>query len=122
MSFIFAAMGLCIASVHDGDTLRLCTGERVRIAGIDAPEVVDSPRCEPAQRRRLAGTKNPPWCDYAKGDASRDALSAFIASGRVSIERLGHDDYGRVLANIYVGDRDAGEHLVRLGLARRWRR
>lgn len=116
-----AAAGLCIASVHDGDTIRLCGGQRVRLAGIDAPEVYDSPRCSPAQRQRLAGSKNPPWCDDAAGARSRDALLAFIVTGRVSIERFGQDRYGRTLANLYVGDRGAGAYLISRGLARRWR-
>lgn len=118
---LVAAAGLCIASVHDGDTIRLCGGERVRLAGIDAPEVADSPRCSPLQRQRLAGARNPPWCDYRAGEASRDGLQAFLANGRVSIERVGRDDYGRTLAHIYVDDRDAGAYLVERGLARPWR-
>jgi hypothetical protein len=40
---ILAAAALCIASVQDGDTVRTCAGERVRLEGIDAPEVLDSP-------------------------------------------------------------------------------
>lgn len=67
---IFAAAGLCIASVHDGDTIRLCDGERVRLQGIDAPELADSPRCSTQQRQRLAGSKNPAWCDDAAGARS----------------------------------------------------
>lgn len=117
-----AAAGLCIASVHDGDTIRLCNGERVRLAGIDAPELYGSPRCTAPQRKRLAQSKNPPWCDYRAGEMSRDALRSFLHSGRVSIERLGMDQYGRTLANIYVNDRDAGEYLVTWDFARRWQR
>lgn len=117
-----AAAGLCIASVHDGDTLTLCTREKVRIANVDAPELVGSPRCEAQQRQRLAGSKNPAWCDYRTGEQSRDALRAFVATGRVTIERLGQDRYGRTLAQIYVGDRDAGEYLIARGLARPWRK
>lgn len=118
---MIAAAGLCIASVHDGDTLTLCTREKVRIANIDAPELRDSPRCAPAQRQRLAGSRNPSWCDYAAGEQSRDALRAILGTGPVSIERLGQDQYGRTLARIYVDDRDAGDYLVRRGLARPWR-
>lgn len=118
---MIAAAGLCIAKVHDGDTLTLCTREKVRVANIDAPELLDSPRCAPAQRQRLAGSKNPAWCDYQAGEQSRDALRAFLDTGSVSMERLGHDRYGRTLARIYVGDRDAGDYLIRRGLARPWR-
>lgn len=118
---VFAAAGLCIANVHDGDTLTLCTRETVRVANIDAPELLDSPRCAPAQRQRLASSNNPAWCYYQAGEQSRDALRSFLASGEVTIERLGQDRYGRTLARIYVGDRDAGAYLISRGLARQWR-
>jgi hypothetical protein len=108
-----AAGRLCIASVSDG--------ERVRLQGIDAPELADSPRCSPQQRQRLTGSKNPPWCDDAAGARSRDALQAFVLTGRVSIERFGQYRYGRTLANVHVGKRDAGAHLIARGLARLWR-
>ncbi len=29
-----------VCSVHDGDTLRLCNGQRIRLWGIDAPELI----------------------------------------------------------------------------------
>lgn len=118
--FLFAA-SICIASVHDGDSIRLCSGERVRLANIDAPEVYGSPRCSPEQRRKLAGSYNPPWCDHRLGEASGDALRTFLASGSLSLERLGTDPYKRTLARVSVNGRDAGEYLISLGLARRWR-
>lgn len=43
--FLIAALSLSTAnaasvcSVHDGDTLRLCSGQRIRLFGIDAPEL-----------------------------------------------------------------------------------
>ncbi|AOR79850.1 thermonuclease family protein [Novosphingobium resinovorum] len=116
-----AAAGLCVANVHDGDTLTLCNREKVRIANIDAPELRDSPRCAPQQRQRFAGSRNPAWCDYGAGEQSREALRSLLANGRVTIERLGQDRYGRTLAQIYVGDQDAGEYLIARGLARPWR-
>lgn len=87
----------CIASVHDADTVRLCNGTRVRLIGIDAPEVKGAPRCRPAQRKRLAGSRNPAWCDYAKGAKARDALRAYLKTGPVRIESRGHcrSDSGR---------------------------
>jgi len=68
---VLAAAGLCIA--HS-----LLLWERVRLAGIDAQ-----------QRPRLAGSKNPAWCEYRVGSRGRDALQAFVLTGRVSIERFG---------------------------------
>lgn len=103
-----------IAGVHDGDTLRLVTGERIRIADIDAPELRGSPSCRGYKAARH-------WCDYTLGIRSRDALRAFLATGRVRIQRQGFDRYGRTLATVTVNGRDAGAYLVGQGLARWWR-
>lgn len=108
---IAAAASICVANVHDGDSIRLCSGERIRIANIDAPEMPGSPKCESGRRG---------WCDYALAQRSRDALRAFVAKGEVSIQRQGQDAYGRTLARLRVNGRDAGEYLISAGLARRW--
>lgn len=112
---------ICIASVHDGDTIRLCSGERVRLEGIDAPEVAGSPRCSAKSRARLASSKNPAWCDSRLGLQSRDALRSFLESGSPAISRNGTDRYGRTLASLSVNGRDAGRYLVSRGLAKPWR-
>lgn len=108
------AIALCLAGVHDGDTVRACDGERIRLANIDAPELPGSERCNP---RHLRGGKNPSWCDYALGVRSRDALRAFLSRGPVMVQRHGVDRYGRTLATLSVNGVDAGEYLVGLGLA-----
>lgn len=111
---ILASSALCaLLSVHDGDSIR-CSGERIRIANIDAPEMPGSPKCEHGRRTYA-------WCDYAAGYRARDALQAFLPRGPVMIERKGSDKYGRTLALVTVNGEDAGLYLVRLGLARRWR-
>ena len=107
-----AAPSLCIGSIHDGDTIRTCTGERVRIENIDAPEMPDSPKC--TDRRRQG------WCDYGLAVRSRNELASFLKGGHVAISRSGTDRYGRTLARLLVDGRDAGDHLVELGLARPW--
>jgi endonuclease YncB( thermonuclease family) len=106
------APGLCVESVHDGDTLRTCDSEKIRIENIDAPELPGSPKC--TDRRRQG------WCDYALAVRSRAALASFLVSGPVAISRSGTDRYGRTLARLSVNGEDAGEHLVALGLARPW--
>ena len=105
-----------ICDVHDGDSVRLCSGERVRLVGIDAPELAGSSRCHPPR-----GGRNPSWCDYAAGIRARDALRAFLRSGPVRITRIGQDRYGRTLARLSVNGRDAGRYLISMGLARGWR-
>lgn len=107
-----AEPSLCIADVHDGDTIRTCDGERVRVANIDAPELRGSPKCKDPSRQG--------WCDYALAARSRDELASFLAAGSVAISRNGTDRYGRTLATLSVDGQDAGDHLVSLGLARVW--
>ena len=57
---------------------------------------------------------------YRLATESRDALQGFLAGGEVTIHRQGRDAYGRTLARVTVDGRDAGQYLVKLGLARRW--
>ncbi len=110
------ALACALLIPHDGDTLNAC-GERIRLVGIDAPELQGSARCNP---RQLRGPPNPSWCDDAQARRSRDALAGFVARGRPVIERCGMDRYGRTLARLSINGRDAGDYLVGLGLARRW--
>lgn len=112
MLALLSAAALCIDHVHDGDTLTLCGGERVRIAAIDAPEMPGSPKCAAGRRG---------WCDYRLAVSSRDELRRFLTTGPVTLHQLGRDPYGRTLARLTVNGRDAGNHLISLGLARRWR-
>lgn len=116
---LILAAAVCIDHVHDGDTLTPCTGEKIRVANIDAPELPGSPRCN---RRNLRGGANPSWCDFDLGYRSRDALISFVASGSLVINREGVDRFGRTLTTLSVNGRDAGWYLVGQGLARWWRR
>ena len=110
---VSAALILCVTvTVHDGDTLR-CNGEKVRIENIDAPELPGSPRCRDERAAKA-------WCDFQAGYASRDALSEFLRSGPVQLERLGTDRYGRTLGRVTVNGQDVGAYLVSIGLARWW--
>lgn len=95
---------LAVARVTDGDTLRLEDGRRVRLLGINAPEVAHGRN--PAERG---------------GEAARQALHELIrqAGNRV---RLAYgpdrrDRHGRTLAWVWVAEQEAGLHLVRAGLA-----
>jgi len=89
--------------VIDGDSL-VCAGERVRLAGIDAPELRGMCRYE----RRLA-------------ERARAALEAAVDGQDVVLVGEGRDRYGRLLARVYVAGRDVGAALVAEGLARKWR-
>lgn len=87
---------------YDGDTFTLGDGRRVRIAGIDAPEI-HPPRC--AEEKRL-------------GEAARAKLQQLLDSGTVTMSGSQHDQYGRDLRNVQVNGQDVGEAMMSAGLAR----
>ena len=92
--------------VWDGDTFRIGFGrqsERVRLAGIDAPEIEGRCRFEIAQAQ-----------------LAKNRLAELLSDRRVDIVRHGIDPNGRTLATIRVEGRDAGDILVAEGLARQW--
>lgn len=105
-------------SVHDGDTFR-CDGTKIRlVAGrgpIDAPEFLDSPRCEPGRDG---------WCDQAIAERARDRLATMLNNPTLQIDCGRYDRYDRALCRASVDGRDAGDTLVDEGLAKieeRWR-
>lgn len=91
-----------VATVSDGDSLRV-NGRRVRIEGIDAPEIGQSCRrgetiwdCGAEARRRLM----------------------LLTGGTTTHCRLhGRDRYGRELGICETGGRDIGREMVLSGLA-----
>ena len=112
-SHIIVSVLLCTLScepaeirVWDGDSIRLglaSDAEAVRIFNIDAPEIEGQ-------------------CAYESDLAqrSKNRLAALLAGQRVEIRRQGTDRYGRTLAALSVNGVDAGDILVREGLARTW--
>lgn len=88
--------------VHDGDTI-WWQGEKIRIAAIDAPEL------DAADPR-----------DAARAAAARARLVQLIGDRDLTVERLGHDCYGRTLAYLVIDGRRVGDQLVAEGHARRW--
>lgn len=96
-----------VRSVTDGDTLRLDSGERIRIAGIDAPESrQDQARCR---------------AEIALGDAATERARSLLDGRMVGIERVGRS-YGRTVARVTIDGRDAATTLVEAGAARWWPR
>lgn len=113
---------VCEQAIHviDGDTIR-CGRERLRLLDVDAPDNPGEGRCTPQNIRRLAASKNPPWCNAILYRRSGEELARFLSTGPIRIEAHGRDRYGRVLCRISVAGRDAGEWLVARGLARVWK-
>ena len=95
--------------VVDGDTVRIDVGggrsESVRLVGIDAPEVHGGPGGGPAHY----------------GAEARDYLKKRLDGQSVVVrlqETVSRDKYGRLLAYLYLGDReDVNLTLVRTGHA-----
>lgn len=76
------------AYVVDGDTLR-CGSERVRLLGIDAPELGRCPR----------------WrvCVWGDGQASKQSLREALRLGPVRYRPVTMDRYGRQVAVVWAG-------------------
>jgi len=96
----------CIGPVVDGNTVRLCTGEKVHVANIEAPEAPGSRACRKASRDS--------WCDERLSEKSRRMLEAFLASGAVVMTREGLSHR----ATFRVDGQDVGQFMVARGLAR----
>jgi endonuclease YncB( thermonuclease family) len=89
-------------TVVDGDTLRF-GGERVRLLGIDAPELDQT--CTDRDGKSWA-------CGAAARAKMRD-----LTRGDVACEGQRRDKYGRILANCTAGGRDLAAEMVSAGLA-----
>lgn len=85
---ILAAAALS-CTVVDGDTLR-CNDERVRLLGIDAPELPG--HCREGRH-----------CAPGDGRASKDNLERQVRGRQIRLQRFGTDHYGRTLAMVWAG-------------------
>ncbi|MCA1405229.1 thermonuclease family protein [Ensifer sp. IC3342] len=90
------------ATASDGDSLRL-GGRRIRLEGIDAPEIGQA--C-----RRGEATWN---C----GEEARERLKTLVSGLATSCRLHGHDRYGRDLGVCEAGQRDLGREMVLSGHA-----
>ncbi|RDC59807.1 hypothetical protein HME9302_00028 [Alteripontixanthobacter maritimus] len=91
-----------VTCVVDGDTVWI-DREKIRIAGIDAPET--RARCR--REKQLAS-------------AATHRLVALLNEGPIHIRRTGRDRFDRTLANLTVNGRDVGKLMVSGGYARQW--
>ena len=82
--------------IIDGDTFRLETGEKVRLIGIDAPEL-----------------------SQPGGELSREYLAHLICGKRVTLEKGSEDRdrYNRLLRFVYIDDLCINEEMIRQGYA-----
>ena len=98
---ISALLLAAAVTVVDGDTIRLGS-ERIRLLGIDAPEI--------------HGCRQGRICVPGDGEASKRSLAQMMGGG-VRVQRVGQDRYGRTLAQVYVGGRNVACEQLRRGQA-----
>ena len=89
-----AFASVAIASCYDGDTCTTTTGERIRWACIDTPELVGK-RAETSLAR-----------------AARDHLRGLVVGKKVGIRRITNDRYGRTVAELFLGTTNVQQEIV----------
>ncbi len=84
-----------IRSCYDGDTCTTTTGEKIRLACIDTPEI----------RGKRA--------DPIPAKAARDYLNGLVAGEEVQIRRITKDRYGRTVAELFINGVNIQQALVK---------
>jgi endonuclease YncB( thermonuclease family) len=92
-----------VAYVHDGDTFRCADGTRIRLSGIDAPEMPGA--CRPGRS-----------CAPGNPYQAKAALAALIDGRTVQCEPAGKS-YNRIAAWCSVGGSDLSCAMMRSGYA-----
>lgn len=92
--------------------------DSIRITGIDTPEIRPSTKKSDGTPRSERSREN----EKKAALAARDAVRKLIADNNLlfSISDVGHDKFGRVLAQVYAGDTNIAEYLIENGHAVRY--
>lgn len=109
--FIFPLTRGFVIKVYDGDTITVATllpsdvtktvyNLQVRLNGIDCPEI----KSKDSDEKECA-------------IIARDKLSGLIFNKHVTFKNIGHEKYGRILADIYVNDIFVNEWMIKEKLA-----
>jgi endonuclease YncB( thermonuclease family) len=92
---------IVIRSVIDGDTLLLNDGRKIRLLGINTPEM------------GFGGEENQPYAAAAK--AYVESLWQAKRRAKIAVGHQGKDRYGRVLAHMFFDEENVVEHLLAKG-------
>ena len=84
-----------VVRVIDGDSFETKDDRRIRLLGVNAPEL-----------------------DDCMGIKARENLKIFIEGKTVKLRDLVKDDYGRVLANVFSGGKFINQEMIRLGMGK----
>ena len=93
-----------IKNCYDGDTCTTESGEKIRLACIDAPE--------------LQG-KN---ADPLKARASKEFINNLLSNKKVKIKRIDTDRYGRTVAEIFIQGKNIQKLMVQNRFAKIYRK
>ena len=94
-----ASEKVVITSCYDGDTCTSSSGEKIRLACIDTPE--------------LRGKR----ADPVPAKEARNYLIELVVGRKVTIRRITTDRYGRTVAEIFVNGSNVQQQLVANGHA-----
>ena len=93
-----------IKNCYDGDTCTTESGEKIRLACIDAPEI----------RGKNA--------DPLKAKASKEFINNLLSNKKVKIKRIDTDRYGRSIAEIFIEGTNIQKLMVQNGFAKIYRK
>ena len=93
-----------IKNCYDGDTCTTESGEKIRLACIDAPEI----------RGKNA--------DPLKAEASKEFINNLLSNKKVKIKRIDTDRYGRTVAEIFIEGTNIQKLMVQNGFAKIYRK
>jgi len=91
------------ARVIDGDTIEIA-GERVRLAGIDAPEI---------HQTCIASSGD----EWRAGRIAANHLERMVRHQHVTCRAAGRDSYGRILGRCTANGRNVNAAMIREGMA-----
>lgn len=94
-----------IVNVYDGDTFTASNGKKLRLSGVDTPEI------------QLSGRHTPSCNDFKLGERIRDGVASLILNKKVKVQRVGTDVYKRTLVKVKIPD---GRDLADLEIKNHW--
>jgi micrococcal nuclease len=93
---------ILVTRVVDGDTLELETGERLRLIGIDTPEMHDSPKLTRDSQRTKRDINTIKKLGKRAYQFTRQLVEGKMVSLEFDVER--YDKYNRLLAYVFLKD------------------